>query len=93
MTTSSSGSPNDGRGVGLAIFTGIWTHSSCRLRFRQRAIPSRAAATHFGPGRRQQHSGTNEQDGEARYRAERVARMILLHLSAAAIGALAVANT
>ena len=27
MATSSSGSPNDGRGVDLAIFTGIWTHS------------------------------------------------------------------
>src|SRR5215831_1220414 len=32
LATSSSGSPNDGRGVDLAIFTGIWTHSSCRLR-------------------------------------------------------------
>src|SRR5258707_7680565 len=32
MATSSSGSPNDGRGADLAIFTGIWTHSSCRLR-------------------------------------------------------------
>src|SRR6478609_10128309 len=30
--TSTSGSPNDGRGVDLAIFTGIWTHSYCRLR-------------------------------------------------------------
>jgi hypothetical protein len=29
MPTSGSGSPNDGRGVDLAIFTGIWTHSSC----------------------------------------------------------------
>ena len=32
MATSSSGSPNDGRGADLAIFTGIWTHSFCRLR-------------------------------------------------------------
>jgi hypothetical protein len=32
LATSSSRSPNDGRGVDLAIFTGIWTHSSCRLR-------------------------------------------------------------
>src|SRR5437870_4934868 len=32
LATSRSGSPNDGRGVDLAIFTGIWTHSSCRLR-------------------------------------------------------------
>jgi len=32
MATSSSGSPNAGRGADLAIFTGIWTHSSCRLR-------------------------------------------------------------
>ena len=31
MATSSSGSPDDGRGADLAIFTGIWTHSSCRL--------------------------------------------------------------
>src|SRR5262249_10656675 len=30
--SSSSDSPNDGRGADLAIFTGIWTHSSCRLR-------------------------------------------------------------
>jgi hypothetical protein len=28
------GRPNDGRAVDLAIFTGIWTHSSCRLLFR-----------------------------------------------------------
>jgi hypothetical protein len=32
LATSRSRSPNDGRGVDLAIFTGIWTHSSCRLR-------------------------------------------------------------
>src|SRR5262249_44315376 len=32
LATSSSRSPDDGRGVDLAIFTGIWTHSSCRLR-------------------------------------------------------------
>jgi hypothetical protein len=32
MATSGSGSPNDGRGADLAIFSGIWTHSSCRLR-------------------------------------------------------------
>jgi hypothetical protein len=32
LATSSSRSPNDGRGVDLAIFSGIWTHSSCRLR-------------------------------------------------------------
>ena len=31
MATSSSGSPNDGRAADLAIFTGLWTHSSCRL--------------------------------------------------------------
>ena len=28
LATSSSGSPNDGRGADLAIFTGIWTHAS-----------------------------------------------------------------
>ena len=32
LATSGSRSPNDGRGVDLAIFTGICTHSSCRLR-------------------------------------------------------------
>ena len=31
LATSSSGSPNDGRGSDLAIFPGIWTHSFCRL--------------------------------------------------------------
>ncbi len=31
LATSSSGSPNDGRGVDLAIFPGIWAHSFCRL--------------------------------------------------------------
>src|SRR5215831_20362914 len=36
LATSSSGSPNDGRGGDLAIFTGIWTHSSCRLRVNAR---------------------------------------------------------
>jgi hypothetical protein len=36
MATSSSGSPNDGRGADLAIFTGIWTHSSGRLRLNAR---------------------------------------------------------
>src|SRR5215813_480589 len=41
LATSSSGSPNDGRGVDLAIFTGIWTHSSCRLRLN--ACPSNAS--------------------------------------------------
>jgi hypothetical protein len=29
--TSASGNPNAGRGPDLAIFTGIWTHSSCRV--------------------------------------------------------------
>src|SRR5262249_27943123 len=30
LATSSSGSPNDGRGSDLAIFPGIWTHSFYR---------------------------------------------------------------
>jgi len=30
MATSSSGSPNDGRGVDLAIFAGIWTYNTWR---------------------------------------------------------------
>ena len=38
MATSSSGSPNDGRGADLAIFTGIWTHSSCRLLLKRVTI-------------------------------------------------------
>jgi hypothetical protein len=31
VATSNSGSPNDGRGLDLAIFAGIWTYSSCRV--------------------------------------------------------------
>ena len=31
MATGTWGSPNDGRGADLAIFTGIWTHSLCRF--------------------------------------------------------------
>jgi hypothetical protein len=31
MATSSSGSTNDGRGVDLAVFGGIWTYSSRRV--------------------------------------------------------------
>src|SRR5262249_34483026 len=31
LATSSSRSPNDGRGSDLAIFSGIWTRSFCRL--------------------------------------------------------------
>ena len=43
MATSSSGSPNDGRAADLAIFTGIWTHSSCRLRKRDNRQDCRRA--------------------------------------------------
>jgi hypothetical protein len=41
MATSGSGSPNDGRGADLAIFTGIWTHSSCQLRALERVTIKR----------------------------------------------------
>src|SRR5271169_4885736 len=44
MATSSSGSPNDGRGADLAIFTGIWTHSSAHSDEVARAFRDDVAA-------------------------------------------------
>jgi len=42
LATSSSRSPKDGRGVDLAIFPGIWTHSFCRLLLNDTERPTLA---------------------------------------------------
>jgi hypothetical protein len=53
MATSSSGSPNAGRGADLAIFTGIWTHSSLSIALERvtikRFMLARAAAAAVAP--------------------------------------------
>jgi hypothetical protein len=70
MTTSSSGSPDNGPGADLAIFIGIWTHSSCRALERvtvERLMLARGVAAAVVPRSTAESPGTFAWDGDLRH--------------------------